>query len=377
MRDDTAIELFFAAPPGLEAALAAEATARGFRDVEATAGGVRAAGDWAECWRANLELRGAARVLARIAEFRVAHLAQLDKRARKLDWRAYLRADVPVRVEVSAKRSRIYHTGAAAERIANAIHDATGALISPAAAVRVVGRIEDDLCTLSIDASGEPLHKRGAKEAVGKAPLRETMAALLLQECGYRGEEAVVDPMCGSGTLVLEAAEIAAGLAPGRARRFAFEKLAGFDAERWDAMRSEAAARGRLDAVGPRFFGYDRDAGAVAMSRENAERAGVAEIAAFAEQSIGDLAPPALGAEPGLVIVNPPYGERIGDIDRLSALYATFGRMLLERFSGWRVGLIATETALARATRLPFRPPGPPIAHGPLRIRLHRTNPLP
>ena len=373
------LEIFLAAAPGLEPALRREAEALGFDGLETVAGGVRFRGDWPTVWRANLLLRGATRVLARFATFPAPHLAQLDKRARKIAWDETLRPDVPVTVAATSKRSRIYHTGAAAQRVETAIRETLGAPIGGEAAVRVVTRLENDVCAIGVDASGEPLHKRGFKQAVGKAPMRETLAALLLGECGYRGDETVVDPMCGSGAFIVEAAEIAAGLAPGRGRRFAFEDLASFDAATWAAMRADAetAAAAKTAALddGIGFFGSDRDAGAVDASRENARRAGVEAIAAFEQRSISDLTPPE-GA-PGLVIANPPYGARIGDAKRLTALYDAFGRVLLERFSGWRVGLVATEPALARATKLPFRKPGPPIPHGALRIKLYQTGALP
>lgn len=374
MTEPDDLEIFLAAPPGLEPVLLDEARALGFAAPRVAPGGVLVRGGWPEVWRANLMLRGAGRVLVRIGAFRALHLAQLDKRARRLDWGAVLRPDRPVRVDAACRGSRIYHAGAATERIARAITEELGAPIAAEAAIRVLARIDDDLCTISLDASGEPLHKRGAKLEVGKAPLRETLAALFLRACGYSGAEPVVDPMCGSGSFVIEAAEIALGLAPGRMRPFAFESLAGFDAAAWDAMRAAAAPR----ATDLRFFGFDRDAGAVAMSRANAERAGVLAVASFAEAPISALVPPPdLRGRPGLVMVNPPYGERIGEAGDLRALYATLGRVLRERFSGWRVGLVTSEPALAQVAGLPFLPPSPPVPHGPLRIRLHRTGPLP
>jgi putative N6-adenine-specific DNA methylase len=376
MTEPSAFDVFLAAPPGLEPVLLEEARALGFADPRAEPGGVLVRGGWPEVWRANLLLRGAGRVLVRIGAFRALHLAQLDKRARRLGWAAVLRPGQPVRVDAACRGSRIYHAGAAAERIARAIADAVGAPIAADAAVRVLARIDDDLCTVSLDTSGEPLHKRGAKLAVGKAPLRETLAALFLRACGYDGAEPVLDPMCGSGTLVIEAAEIALGLAPGRLRPFAFEALAGFDPGAFAAMRAAAVPAASL-AAAPRFHGADRDAGAVAMARANAERAGVAAVATFTEGPVSAFAPPdALRGEPGLVIVNPPYGERIGEAGDLRALYGALGRVLRERFAGWRVGLITSEPALAHATGLPFLPPGPPVPHGPLRIRLHRAGPL-
>ena len=365
-------EIFLVTAPGLESALIEEAREKGFKEPSAILGGVTVKGGWPEVWRANLELRGAVRVLARIAEFRALHLAQLDKRARKVPWAQILRPDAPFRVEASCKKSRIYHQGAAAQRIKTAIKEALGAPVSDDAEVTVKARIDDDLCTISVDTSGESLHKRGHKAEVAKAPMRENMAALFLRQCGYRGTEPVVDPMCGSGTFVIEAAEIAVGLKPGRSRRFAFEQLASFDAAAWRKLRG--AGPGVLSAGSPRFYGSDRDAGAIRMSRANAERAGVSALAAFREHAVSDLVPPE-GA-PGLVIVNPPYGGRIGEKQSLFPLYRALGQTLLSRFAGWRVGVITNEASLAEATGLPFAPPGPPVTHGGLRVTLFRTGAL-
>lgn len=363
-------EIFLAAPPGLEPVLADEAREAGFAGVALTVGGVTARGGWADAWRANLCLRGAGRVLVRVAAFRAMHLAQLDKRARKVAWGDFLRPDVPVRIEASCHASRIYHQKAAADRAARAISETIGAPVVAEAALRVLVRIEDDLCTISVDTSGEPLHRRGHKQAIGKAPMRETLAALFLRQCGYRGDEPVLDPMCGSGTFVIEAAEIAVGLNPGRSRRFAFESLAGFDAAAWEAMRQGAPQT----ASEARFFGSDRDAGAVRSATANAERAGVADLCRFDCHAISDLARP--DGPAGLVIVNPPYGARIGNKKLLYGLYATLGRVLAERFSGWRVGIVTSEAGLARATGLPLAQPGPPVAHGGLKVRLWQAGPL-
>src|SRR5262249_4275298 len=162
-------------------------------------------------------------------------------------------------VEAACKASRIYHAGAAAQRIARAIVDVAGARESDKAAVAIKARIDDDLCTISIDTSGESLHKRGHKEAVAKAPMRENMAALFLPVCGFAGATPVLDPMCGAGTFVIEATEIAAGLQPGRSRSFAFEQLATFDAAAW--QRKRGAAKTRTPTA--RFFGSDQDPGAI------------------------------------------------------------------------------------------------------------------
>lgn len=364
------LEIFLAAVPGLEAALCDEAKARGFRNPKVVAGGVAISGNWRDVWRANLELRGASRVLARIGSFRALHLAQLDKRARQFPWRETLRADVPLRVEVTCRKSRIYHSGAAAQRIETALREELGATIDADANLCIKARIEDDLCIISIDTSGDTLHRRGHKEEVAKAPMRETMAALFLRQCGFTGHEPLVDPMCGSGTFVIEAAEMALGLNPGRSRQFAFEELATYDPGIWPKMRDAKAVL--QPAV--KFHGSDRDAGAIRMSKANAERAGVSAVVEFRQMSISDLAPPE--GPPGLVIVNPPYGARIGDKKPLFGLYGALGKVMRERFAGWRVGLVTSDGSLAKAAGLPFLPAGEPVLHGGLRIRLFRTEAL-
>lgn len=363
-------EIYLVATPGLEAPLCTEAREAGFSGAQVVAGGVAFMGHWPDVWRANLVLRGATRVLTRIASFRALHLAQLDKRARKLDWKSHLRPDIPVKVEASCKRSRIYHAGAAAQRVSNAIAAELGAPISEDAELRVMVRIEDDAVTVSLDTTGASLHKRGFKEAVNIAPMRETMAAMFLAQCGYAGTEPVLDPMCGSGTFPIEAAEIALGLHPGRRRDFAFRLLPGFDAAAWAAMREPTPLR----ATSLRFFGSDHDPGAIRMSRENAARAGVADFVQFEQAAIDQLRRPE--GPPGLVIINPPYGTRLGNKGPLLALHRSLGVVLRSHFSGWRVGIVTADKDLARATGLAFEKPLPPVLHGGLRVALYRTAPL-
>tara|TARA_R110000868_G_scaffold312942_1_gene573975 strand:+ start:613 stop:1728 length:1116 start_codon:yes stop_codon:yes gene_type:complete len=370
MTQTAPFDIFLVTAPGLEAMLCAELVEKGFADPIAESGGVTIKGGWPDVWRANLEIRGASRVLARIGSFHAVHLSQLDKLARRFPWGEILRPDVPVRVDASSKRSKIYHAGAAAQRIETAIREELGAAIAADAAVQVRARLEDNLCTLSIDTSGELLHKRGYKQAVAKAPMRETLAALFLRQCGYDGHEPVLDPMCGSGTFIIEAAEIAAGLAPGRGREFAFEQLVGFDQAAWDAMRTPRPLR----ETDLRFYGSDRDAGAIRVARDNAERAGVSHLTGFQQCPVSELEAP--DCMPGLVMINPPYGTRIGNKTALQGLYRGLGKTLMTRFAGWRVGLVTTEVSLAKATRLPFGAPGPYIDHGGLKVRLFVTGVL-
>ncbi|MBP0483846.1 THUMP domain-containing class I SAM-dependent RNA methyltransferase [Sagittula salina] len=369
---ETPFEIFLSAPPGLEPLLQQEVAEAGFDAPELAPGGVVTRGGWPEVWRANLCLRGAGRVLVRFAEFRAFHLAQLDKRARKLDWGAVLPKGAACRVDVTCRNSKIYHDRAARARIAGAI-EAFGGTVSPEGALRVMARIEDDLVTLSLDTSGELLHRRGWKEAVGKAPLRETLAALFLRASGYDGSEPVVDPMCGSGTFVIEAAQWAAGMAPGRARDFAFEDLPSFRAGEFATLKAETDVPGReagLREAGLLFHGSDRDDGAIRGATANAERAGVADLCRFRRAAISDLERPE--GTPGLVMVNPPYGARIGDRKLLFGLYGSLGAVLKERFAGWRLGMVTSDGGLAKATGLDLRA-GPPVAFGGLTVKLYQA----
>ena len=177
----TPFEILLVTAPGLEAPLADEARALGMTVTGTLPGGVTVTGGWPEVWSANYRLRGAARVLARIGSFRAFHLAQLDKRSRKFPWGDVLRPDVPVRIEVTTKASKIYHAKAAAQRVEKAITEELGAPISPEAEIAIKLRIDDNLCEFSVDTTGEALHKRGHKEAVGKAPMRENLAAMFLR----------------------------------------------------------------------------------------------------------------------------------------------------------------------------------------------------
>jgi len=369
MDTNAPFEIFLVTVPGLEKVLCAEAVERGFDGATPVAGGVTFMGHWEDVWRANLELRGATRVLARIGGFMAFHLAQLDKRSRKFPFGDLLRTDVPLRVQVTTKASKIYHARAATQRVETALTDTHGLTLDPEADLVLKVRIDDNNVLFSLDTSGESLHKRGHKEAVGKAPMRETLAALMLREAGYTGAEPVLDPMCGSGTFVIEAAEIAAGLQPGRSRDFAFQKLANYDAPAFEAMKSATTS-----TPPTQFYGSDRDAGAIRMATANAERAGLAHLTHFANHAAGEAVPP--DGPAGLVIVNPPYGARIGNKKLLYPLYGTLGQTLLNRFKGWRVALVTSEPSLAKATALPWKPQSAPIAHGGTKVWLWQTPPL-
>lgn len=364
---DPISEIFLSIAPGLEDILAREAREKGFSVTAIAPGGVTLRGGWPEVWRANLQLRGAGRVLARLGTFRAVHLSQLDKRARDFSWASTFPKGAAIFVDTKCRKSKIYHAGAANERIENALR-ANGYQVGPDAPFQLRVRIDNNLVTLSLDTSGESLHKRGHRPALNKAPMRENMAAMFLRAAGFRGNEPLYDPMCGSGTFVIEGAEIARRFDPGRSRSFTFQQLENFKPDAFSAMASPARPASLM------YYGSDRDAGAIALSCANADRAGVNDCVRFHAETVPNIAPPCV--EPGLVITKPPYGARIGEKRSLFGLYAKFGNCMRDRFKGWRVAIITTDASFAKATGLPFQVPGPYVAHGGLRVRLWQTEPL-
>lgn len=353
--------IFLVAPPGLEHLVLAEAQQAGFAKAQSVKGGVEFEGSLQDIYLANLKLRGPTRILVRIASFRAFHLAQLAKRAAKVDWGDWLPKGANFSIEVTCRKSKIYHSKAAAQRIEAAVISSLGGSPAGDADLCIKARIEDDLCTISIDTTGNALHLRDLKGKMGKAPIRETLAALCLRACGYSGLGPVVDPMCGSGTFVIEAAEIAAGLWPGRAREFAFEKLAKGTIKPTPEPPQQPVTS---------FFGFDRDQGAIQTSIENATLSGVSDFTTFSCSPISDLQPPS--GEKGLVIVNPPYGGRIGARKPLFGLYSAFGEVMRSRFQGWRVGMVTSDAGLAKASGLRW---GPPLqfSNGGIKVGLYQT----
>lgn len=367
-------EIFLVTLPGLEAFLLAEAREQGFKKPVQISGGVLIQGGWSEVWRANLVLRGASKVLARIGEFRAHHLAQLDKHARNFPWADFIAPGHSVKVEVSTNRkSEIYHSGAAEQRFERAISETFGARIAERLEdtdILIKVRIARNLVIISLETSGTALHKRGYKQAMGKAPLRETIAAMTLRACGYKRKEPLLDPMCGSGTFPIEASEMAGNLMAGRERSFAFEKLVSYNSDVVQKMKDDWFTR----EPAPHFYGFDKDQNVIEAAKANAARAGVGEACRFKAQSLSKLHPPE--GPPGLVIVNPPYGERIGNKKALLGLYREFGNVMQERFSGWRIGLITSDDVLAQSTKLPWAKTSAPIPHGGLKIKLYQTEAL-
>jgi putative N6-adenine-specific DNA methylase len=347
-------ELFAICAPGLQGLLEAEMRALGLAVGTRDIGGVAFAGGSSVLCRANLWLRTATRVIARVGDFHARLFDELERHARKLEWNRFLVAGQPVRLRVSTSKSRLYHTGAVAQRIAEAMETATGVAPTVTSGADdeeeagdvplVIVRLFRDQCTVSIDSSGALLHRRGYRLATAKAPLRETLAAALLLASGWDANTPLLDPLCGAGTIPIEGALLARRIPPGLSRRFAFMEWPGFHPPTWQRVLDEARAQ-ILPAARAPILGSDRDAGAVTAARANAERAGVAADIVFEEKVISRIAPPS-GDVPGAIVTNPPYGVRVGDRDALRNLYAQLGNVARERFPGWSVTALSADPRL-------------------------------
>jgi putative N6-adenine-specific DNA methylase len=324
----------------------------------ADSGGVLFKGDLDMLYRANLHLRTASRVLARVGTFFYATtFSDLRDKASRLPWERFIHPGQPVALRVTCHKSKLYHSDGVAERIAGAIYDRLGqeSQIQKAADEEVddspqlvVVRLYKDQVTVSMDSSGELLHRRGYRQAVAKAPLRETLAAAMLMASGWDKKSPLLDPFCGSGTIPIEAALMALGIPPGMNRHFAFMDWPGYDDALWKALLAEVKP---LSATELSIFASDRDAGAVQMARENAERAGVAESIQFECQAVSAIHPPQV---PGWVVTNPPYGLRISEGKDLRNLYAQFGNVLRAQCPGWNVSVLSSDLMLLGQIGLKF-----------------------
>jgi putative N6-adenine-specific DNA methylase len=359
---------FASTAPGLAPLVARELSTIGVTVADVEHDGVNFTGSASALYAANLWSRVASRVLVRIGAFRASAFYELERRAARLPWERFLSADVPVHVRVTCRKSRLYHSDAVAERVMRVMAAATGARTAAArgeddgadaadvAAQIVVVRLVRDHCTVSVDSSGALLHRRGYRRATAKAPVRETLAAALLLASDWdaAGSAPLVDPMCGAGTIAIEAALIARGRAPGLGRTFAFERWPEFVPEAWAGVVAEARTRERIPVAGtPRIHASDRDAGAVAAAEANAERAEVSQDIELAVRPLSALAPP---AGPGWLVTNPPYGVRIGEREGLRDLYARLGDVARTRCAGWTVAILSGDRMLAGHTGLPFTP---------------------
>jgi putative N6-adenine-specific DNA methylase len=290
----------------------------------------------------------------------------MRRRAGTLPWERFVDATRPVTVAAAQSGSRLYHTGGIAENLTAAIADRLrGKIGDQGDAQKVLVRGVADVFTVSVDSSGELLHRRGWRQEIAHAPLRETLAAALILLSGWDSSTAFVDPMCGAGTLPLEACAIAMRLAPGLSRSFAFATWPTFDAARFAALHAEAEAA-RLPAPAAPIVGSDRSPAAITAAQHNAERAGLAAHVQLAQSELDELQPP---PGPGTVIMNPPYGRRLGDPRALRSLYGAIGRALRARFAGWRAAILVSDARLVEAVGARVLAEHP-LSNGGLRVRL-------
>jgi putative N6-adenine-specific DNA methylase len=420
---DGARELFASCPRGLEPALAAELTALGIRELRPNSGGVQFRASLRQAWAVNLHLRIASRVLLRIAQAAYRHEEDLYRLAGGCPWESWFSADSTLRVDVSAQRSPVASLNFVTLRIKDAIVDRFRDLQGRRPSidtrnpdVRVQAFLDARQATLYLDLSGESLFKRGwraGRDDKGAAPLKENLAAGLVALAGWQPELPLYDPFCGSGTVLIEAAQQALAIAPGASRSFGFERLKVFDALAWAELRRAAAQRAaerlaawRSGALRLDIAGSDIDPEAVERSRRNLERAGIpADLVGLmvADLASAQYRPPALAAlagpqgqtRTGMIISNPPYDERValvggedgadGGGDRRGTedrpvhgagpdhaeLLGRCGEQLKRHFPGWPLHLLSTDPQLPRQLRMqPSR--RTPLFNGALECRLLR-----
>jgi putative N6-adenine-specific DNA methylase len=306
-------------------------------------------------YAANAWLRTATRVTTRIHRFHARSFAELEAGAAEAPWFDYADADRSVRFAVSSHRSRLYHTEAIAERFARVFARPIGD--DPDDAQLFVVRFDHDVCTVSADSSGRPLHQRGWRRATAKAPLRPTLAAAVLLETGWPAPVPLLDPLCGSGTIAIEAALIATQRAPGADREFAFAQWPSFEPGTWASVKASMRATPDLPPLPP-IIATDRDAGAIESTVANATRAGVADLI---DAHVGALSGAARvdavrAADRGVIVTNPPYGQRVSPTKSLRDLYAALGNLVRGPLAAWDLSFLCADDALARATGLGLHP---------------------
>ena len=343
--------------PGVESILARELFGMGINPDATATGGVSFNGKIEHIMRANLWSRVANRIIVRLDEFHASTFHELERKAKKIEWARFVASGQTVRFRVTCRKSKLYHSDAVAERLGKAAAAATDAKVeaesdeeSESESQLFIVRIVNDECTVSVDSSGALLHRRGYRQAVAKAPLRETLAAAMLYGSEWDMSAPLVDPMCGSGTIAIEGAMMARTIAPGIKRSFAFERWPDHDQTEWEAIKDKARSTALPEAPGT-IVASDRDTGAIAAARENAERAGVAGDINLSVRPISAVEFP---ENPGWVVSNPPYGLRVGESDTLRNLYAQLGKIMRDRAHGYRLALLSADENLEAQLRLEF-----------------------
>lgn len=366
-------QAFAIAAPGLAPLVAAELESLGVQVQGVEPAGVAFEATPLMLFRVNCWSRLATRVIVRLDTFEARDFATLEKFARRVPWGDVLTAGDSAEIAVTCRKSRLYHSDAVAQRIARAIEkmvpgaraeqadarddDGDGIDTNVDKAVngqrvqRILVRFDRDVCTISADSSGELLHRRGWRLDSGKAPLRETLAAALIAASDWPGDVPLVDPMCGAGTIAIEASLRARNIAPGLSRSYSCESWPGIPASIASDERAAARAAQR-DAAAP-IVAADRDAGAIEATRTNAERAGVLDGITILHQPLSDTDVSSLGAR-GWIVTNPPYGVRTGDPHTLPALWGRLGALVRSAGPGWTLAAVVPDPAFAKELRLPL-----------------------
>jgi putative N6-adenine-specific DNA methylase len=368
----SALDLFATCPRGLEALLAGELAGLGAREAAAVPGGVAFKGDLATCYRANLGSRFATRILLRLGMAAYRREQDVYDAALALAWPQWFSEKQTIRVDINATRSPLKSLEFATLRVKDAVCDRFRAdrgsrpdVDTRAPDVRIHCYLDAKQAMFYLDTSGEPLYKRGYRKDTAEAPLRENLAAGIVALTGWDGAEPLLDPMCGTGTLVIEAALMALAVPPGHARGFGFELLRVHDAKLWHRVRDEALAKRRSGRLA--VFGRDRYGDELKKAARNVEAAGLADAIELKQADVLETGAPATS---GVLVANPPYGVRLGDRSELAELYPRLGDALKRHYAGWRCFLLSGDPQLAKLIRLhPSR--RIPLYNGALECRLY------
>ena len=367
------MEKFFATcPRGLELLLADELRQLNGAKIHAVGGGVQFAGDFILCYRVNLESRVASRVLWQVATDRYRSEEDIYRAAYALPWTDWFDPARTIRVDVSATKSPLTSLNFVTLKIKDAVCDKVRRLSGrrPSVDTRepdipIQGHLTDREFTLYLDTTGEPLFKRGRRLATGEAPLRENLAAGILRLAGWVPGTPLLDPMCGSGTILLEAAHMALDIAPGLGRHFAFEKFKNFDARCWRELLQQSAARQKPKAP-LAIYGSDLSADTLKAARANLMASGLEKIVGLKRADVLEISAPAIE---GIIVTNPPYGVRLGEQQALAEFYPKLGDVLKKQFSGWRAYLLSADMRLPKLIRLAASK-RTPLFNGALECRL-------
>jgi putative N6-adenine-specific DNA methylase len=365
-------DFFAPCPRGLEAILHSDLEAMGAQKVKSTEGGVHFFGDWELCYRANLESRVASRILWRVSTSKYANEQDIYQAAFKMHWQNWFDVTHTIRVHVTAIRCPLQSLEFITLLVKDAICDRFRAHCNERPSVdtlepdvRIHTFIEDDQMMLYVDTSGDPLFKRGVRMHTNIAPIRENLAAGILRLSGWQPGTPLLDPMCGSGTFLIEAVQMALNIQPGISRRFAFENLKNFDAPKWKAMRATAIAA-QVPPHPLEIYGSDLYGDALKTALRNLQDAGLDECVELNQANILDISAPAAA---GVMVANLPYGERMGELDELAALYPKLGDALKKNFGGWTAYLFTADKAILKLMRLsPSR--RTPLFNGAIECRL-------